>query len=53
MCIDVILHENAEFQRELLKLRETSPFYPQILRTYKNNEEFIMSSNIRKEWQGK
>jgi hypothetical protein len=53
MCVDVILAENAKLQAEIKRLREVSPFYPQILRTFKNNEEFIMSSNIRKEWEGR
>ena len=52
MCIGVILQENAKFQMETRKLREISPFYPQILRQIKPDGEYVMSSNIRKEWQG-
>ena len=52
MCAGLILHEDAEFQKEIIKLREISPFYPQILRQLKPGGEYIMSSNIRKEWEG-
>jgi len=52
MCTDVILREHDELHKEIRKLREISPFYPQILRQHKPDGEFVMSSNIRKEWQG-
>ena len=52
MCIDVILREHAELHKEIRRLRDISPFYPQILMQYKDNDELVMSSNIRKEWQG-
>lgn len=53
MCIAEILQANKEFQDETARLREISPFYPQILRQLKPNGEYVMSSNIRKEWHGK
>jgi hypothetical protein len=47
-----ILMENAKLHAEIRKLRDISPFYPQILRQLKPDGEYVMSSNIRKEWQG-
>jgi hypothetical protein len=52
MCIDEILFQNQKLQWEIQKLRNISPFYPQILRQLKPDGEYVMSSNIRKEWQG-
>jgi hypothetical protein len=52
MCMSEILMENAKLHAEIRKLRDISPFYPQILRQLKPDGEYVMSSNIRKEWQG-
>jgi hypothetical protein len=52
MCMSEILMENAKLHVEIRKLRDISPFYPQILRQLKSDGEYVMSSNIRKEWQG-
>lgn len=44
--------EHQKLHDEIRKLRDISPFYPQILRQLKPDGEYVMSSNIRKEWQG-